>query len=95
MHDVRAADAASDSGAIAHEVRSLLVRHGRMSADIAALGTDDDLYDAGLSSLASVNLMLALEERFDVEFPEHMLRRKTFSSIASICAAIGTLRGGA
>ena len=28
--------------------------------------------------------MLALEERFEVEFPERMLRRRTFASIAAI-----------
>jgi acyl carrier protein len=36
--------------------------------------------------------MLALEDAFDVEFPEYMLREKaTFESIGSIAAAIGEL----
>jgi len=37
--------------------------------------------------------MLALEDAFDVEFPEHMLRKSTFASIAEIDAAIGELVG--
>ena len=48
------------------------------------LSANADLYDAGLTSFASVQLMLGLEDAFDVEFPEHMLNRKTFSSIAAI-----------
>jgi acyl carrier protein len=35
--------------------------------------------------------MLALEEAFDIEFPERMLNRTTFSSIANIERSIGEL----
>ena len=37
-----------------------------------------DLYAAGLRSFASVQLMLALEEAFEVEFPESLLNRQSF-----------------
>ena len=47
----------------------------------------------GLTSHASVNLMLALEERFDIEFPERMLRRGAFASIAAIRAGLEELIG--
>lgn len=69
-------------------IRDVLRDHGRLSGPVEPLGDTTDLYQAGLSSHASVNLMLALEERFDVEFPERMLRRRTFESIAAIRAAI-------
>jgi acyl carrier protein len=55
------------------------------------LSVDADLYDAGLTSHASVNLMLALEERFDIEFPDSMLQRRAFESLAAIRAAIEQL----
>jgi acyl carrier protein len=35
--------------------------------------------------------MLGLEEAFDIEFPESMLNRKTFSSIAAIERALGDI----
>jgi acyl carrier protein len=35
--------------------------------------------------------MLALEEEFDFEFPERMLRKSTFESIASIRSAVDEL----
>jgi acyl carrier protein len=73
-------------------IRSILRRHGRLAVDAESLSEDSDLYDAGLTSHASVNLMLALEQHFDVEFPERMLRRRTFESIRSISAAIAELQ---
>lgn len=75
---------------ILSQIRDLVIQYGRVP-DLQSLGNDADLYDAGLSSLASVNLMLALEEAFDVEFPEHMLNRRTFRSISAIHAAIAAL----
>ena len=41
-----------------------------------ALAEDADLYEAGMTSHASVNVMLALEDAFDVEFPDRMLKRE-------------------
>ena len=73
-------------------IRSLLRQHGRLAVDVDDLADDGDLYDAGLTSHASVNLMLALERHFDVEFPERMLRRRTFESVRSIEAAIAELQ---
>ena len=72
-------------------IRAILREHGRLADDVATLGDQSDLYQAGLSSHASVTLMLALEEHFDVEFPERMLHRRTFASIASIRACLSEL----
>ena len=69
-------------------IRDLIVQHGRLPVEIASIADDQDLYAAGLTSFSAVQLMLGLEEAFDVEFPERMLNRKTFSSISAIAAAI-------
>jgi acyl carrier protein len=73
------------------DIRSIVKEHGRLSVDVTSLTDDADLYAAGLTSHASVNLMLALESKFDIEFPERMLRRKSFESIAAMRAAISEL----
>jgi acyl carrier protein len=78
----------------AAKIRAILGEHGRLAKDAAALGDTDDLYQAGMTSHASVNVMLALEGEFDVEFPDHMLKRSVFESIASIRAAIDELTAG-
>ena len=76
------------------DIRAIVKEHGRLSVDAIALPDEADLYQAGLTSHASVNLMLALEDKFDVEFPDRMLRRGVFGSIASIRTAIAELTEG-
>ena len=69
-------------------VRALLKTTGRLQTDIDTLADDADLYAAGLTSHATVTLMLSLEEAFDVELPDRLLRRRTFSSINAIAEAL-------
>jgi acyl carrier protein len=76
-------------------IRASLREHGRLAEDITRLKDQSDLFEAGLSSHASVNLMLALEEHFQIEFPERMLQRRTFASIAAIRSCLDELVGGA
>lgn len=73
------------------KIRSILKEHGRLSRDAEGLAAEADLYQAGMTSHASVNVMLALEGEFDVEFPDHMLKRNVFNTIASISAALDEL----
>ena len=77
--------------ALTDEIRAILREHGRLAVEVASLGDRTNLYDAGLTSHASVNLMLALEERFDIEFPERMLRRGAFASISAIRSGLEEL----
>jgi acyl carrier protein len=72
-------------------IRRILSEHGRMPVDVSTLDDEADLFEHGLTSHANVNVLLALEEEFDIEFPEEMLRRSTFESIAAIRAALGQL----
>lgn len=74
-------------------IREIVAAHARLRVDVSTLDDDADLYEAGLTSLSTVNLMLALEERFDVEFTDKMLKRRTFQSISSLSAAISELTG--
>ena len=74
------------------EIRQILADHGRLSVDVNGLATDADLYAAGMTSHASVNVMLALEDTFDVEFPDSMLKRSVFESIDAIASAVSELQ---
>jgi acyl carrier protein len=73
------------------EIRRVLVEHARLPVEVATLSDQADLFQAGMTSHASVNVMLALEEAFDVEFPESMLRKATFESVAAIRSALAEL----
>ena len=74
-------------------IRAILREHARLAVDECVLDEDSNLFDAGLTSQASVTLMLALEERFAIEFPERMLRRGAFASIAAIRSGLAELIG--
>jgi phosphopantetheine--protein transferase-like protein len=76
-------------------IRKVIRAEARLGSDVDELPDDGDLYRAGMTSHASVNLMLALENEFDVEFPDVMLKRSVFESIASIRSALEELTSGA
>ena len=80
------------NGTMNEEIRRILSENGRLSVEVAQLSADADLYQAGMTSHASVNVMLALEDAFDVEFPDSMLKRSVFESIDAIAAAVGELQ---
>jgi acyl carrier protein len=74
------------------ELRRILdeVAHLDVSAD--QLGDADDLYAAGLSSLTTIQLMLAIEKKFNIEIPDRLLNRYLFQSIDSLAEAVAHLQ---
>jgi acyl carrier protein len=58
---------------------------------IKAVGDSDNLFDAGLSSHDAMAVMIAIEEAFGIEFPDHLLHRETFACIQSIVGALGEI----
>ena len=84
-------DTTSTTADVGPAIRAALADHGHLAMSVDALADDSDLYEAGLTSHASVNLMLAVEDSFDVEFPEELLQRRTFASIAALSHAVSSL----
>ena len=81
-----------ESTATETTVRSVLDQHGKLSEDAAKIAADADLYRAGMTSHASVNVMLGLEDEFDIEFPEERLTKATFTSVQSITEAVEAIQ---
>lgn len=77
----------STANRIAALVRALLAKR---SID-RPVGRDEDLADAGLSSLDLVNLMLAVEGEFDLKIPDRDMTPANFRSLARIEALVGAL----
>ncbi len=73
------------------KIWEIVITQGKLPADAAGLGDHTNLFQIGLTSHANVNVMLALEEEFDVEFPESMLKKSTFESVSAIRAALEVL----
>jgi len=82
---------AIDNETLDARIREVLGEHARLTGDVQSMDPQADLYQAGMTSHASVNVMLALEGAFDIEFPDHMLKRSIFGSIAAIRSAVAEL----
>lgn len=76
---------------VSETVREVLEAHGRLPVSAQSLEETDDLFENGLTSHASVNVMLALEDVYDFEFPDELLVKSTFESIAAIRDALTSL----
>ena len=78
---------------INERIRGILAQHAKLSVDVASLSDDSDLYSAGLSSFATVQLMLALEEEFSIEIPDRLLNRRSFESVSAIAGVVHSVSG--
>lgn len=58
-------------------------------------GSDDNLREAGLTSLDMVNLMLAIEAEFDIEIPQSAMTPDNFDTVAAIDALISVTQKAA
>ena len=70
------------------QIRDVLANHGRMAIDAREVDEQADLYELGLTSHASVDVMLALEEEFDIEFPDEVLKKSTYEYVHNIAQVI-------
>jgi acyl carrier protein len=68
-------------------VEAMLARR----AGPASVGADQNLSDAGLTSLDMVNLMLAVEDQFLIEIPQRRLTPANFRTIAAIEQLVTTV----
>jgi len=59
------------------------------------VGSDEDLTEAGLTSLDLVNLMLAVETEFGLKIPDQDMTPANFRTIARIHRLVGALRENA
>lgn len=73
---------------IRDQLREIVKNHGRTHLPLEEISDTTDLYRAGMSSQASVVLMIAVEGEFGIEFPDSMLSRDVFSSIENIASAV-------
>jgi acyl carrier protein len=72
-------------------VRSILRETACLDVPVDTLGDRDDLYAAGLSSLGSVRVMMAIEENFVIEIPGVLITHDLFQSIDSLASTIARI----
>lgn len=58
-------------------------------AEIPEIKPDEDIYDAGLDSMAAMDLMLSLEEEFGVTLGGEFLQARTCEQLAHVVERVG------
>lgn len=72
-------------------ITAVVMRLLKQRSITRAVASDDDLREAGLTSMDMLNLVLAIEGEFNVTVPESGISPVNFRSIAAIGALVGTL----
>lgn len=82
-----ASTGATVEAGVADVVRRIAAQHDVRTE----IGPNDSLVDCGMTSMAMVDLMLAIEAAFDVTIPQRELTPTNFQSIASLSALVARL----
>lgn len=77
------------------QVRAILLQHSGIGEAVRTADVHESLWQLGMTSLASVEVMLALESAFGFEFPDSYLRHATFGTIYNIMGCVTALTGSA
>lgn len=73
------------------EIRSIVIETAQLPVNAQQISDNMDLDDAGITSLGRMNVILALEDRLQINFPDDMMTRKNFSSISAMSKAVKTV----
>jgi D-alanine--poly(phosphoribitol) ligase subunit 2 len=74
------------------EISQIVSTLGNVGHAGGELPLDANLFDLGMSSYNAVQVMLALEERYGIQFPDELLSKEHFSSIRKLTAAVNASR---
>ena len=73
-------------------IRQILDTHAGLSAPARVIRSHEDLFAKGLTGLAAVDVLLAVEAAFGVIFPPAMMARRTVGSIDALIESLRSLQ---
>jgi acyl carrier protein len=80
--------AVESNPAMISTLKELAVEHIAALSSVGQVDEDSDLAELGLDSMSALNLLLDMEDEFDVQFPEEYLTADVFSTLATLATAI-------
>ena len=72
-------------------LRRILAETACLDVPVETLSDTDNLYAAGLSSLGTVRVMLAVEDALGIEIPGELITFDLFQCIDSLTSALASL----
>ncbi len=79
---------------IEHRVKQVIIRTLSLEVDAEEIDDDDALFGGGLglNSMATIEIIVGLEEEFDIEVPDEELRVELFDSVQTMADYVRTAR---
>jgi acyl carrier protein len=74
-----------------HQVTEIVLAMLAKRGGAPSLTADQNLTDAGLTSLDMVNLMLAVEDLFGIEIPQRRMTPANFRTVSAIVNLVSTV----
>lgn len=71
-------------------MREVLATKGRLGRNPLTLSLDDNLFDAGLTSQAAVEVVFGLEDALGVEVPDSAITRLNLSTIGGLITMLSS-----
>jgi acyl carrier protein len=72
-------------------IRGVLADEGGLGDLAGTIDDDADLFQAGLTSLGVVSVLMKLEDALQLSFPDELVSVETFSRVVTIRAAVEQL----
>ena len=70
------------------EIRNIVIETAQLPMNAQQISDNMDLDEAGITSLGRMNVILALEDRLQINFPDDMMTRNNFSSITAVSKTV-------
>jgi acyl carrier protein len=79
---------------IEHRVKQVIIRKLSLEVDPDEIGDDDQLFGGGmgLNSMATIEIIVGLEEEFEIEVPDEDLRVELFDSVKTMADYVRGVR---
>jgi acyl carrier protein len=87
-------DRSSETAPSVQQRLALIVRaHLRAVGPESPISADTPMRDLGLDSLAAVDLLFAVEQAFEISFPDSLLTENTFATLGTLQSAVERVLG--
>ena len=79
---------------IEHRVKQVIIRTLSLEVDAEEIDDEDELFGGGLglNSMATIEIIVGLEEEFGIEVPDEELRVELFDSVQTMADYVRTAR---
>lgn len=89
---VHAVQPATPNNSLSEKLIAVALPHLKFLEEGASLGLNDSLAETGLDSMASINLLLDIEDELDLSIPDELIEEDSFESVAKLCALVESVK---